>query len=257
MLTIVSPAKTLDFESKIPTEKFSSPAFLDRSRELTSTLKNASPQALCKLMGISKKLGELNAERYQNWSTPFSPENARQAIYAFKGDVYLGLEAEKFNDRDLNFAQKHLRILSGLYGLLKPLDLIQPYRLEMGTRLATSKGKDLYDFWGTSLSTALSADLRGQRNKTLINLSSNEYFKSIDHPEIQSKLIQPVFKDYSKGTYKVMSFFAKKARGMMSHFIIKNRIDTPAQLRDFDRDGYVYNPSLSNDNTWVFTRKGN
>lgn len=256
MLTIISPAKTLDLESPISTSKNTSPEFLKFSAELVDQLKSHSSSKLCKLMGVSKKLGELNAERYLNWSRPFTTENARQAIFAFKGDVYLGLEAEQFSERDLNFAQNHLRILSGLYGILKPLDLIQPYRLEMGTRLSTKAGKDLYAFWGERLAKSLKKELDSQRNKTLVNLSSNEYFKSVDLPVIDNPIIHPVFKDYSRGSYRVMSFFAKKARGLMSSYIVKNRIDQPKYIKDFDLDGYRYNPTLSVDNNWVFTRKG-
>ena len=206
-------------------------------------------------MGISPKLAQLNVQRFSDWKPPFNPSNAKQAILAFKGDVYMGLDAETYNARDFTFAQKNLRILSGLYGLLRPLDLIQPYRLEMGTRLENKRGKDLYDFWGDRITLHLVDELNHHRNKTLINLASNEYFKSVNTSLLPARLITPVFKDYSKGSYKVLSFFAKKARGAMASFIIKNRVSKPDELKDFDIDGYKFNLDLTIENQWVFTRK--
>jgi len=256
MLTIISPAKTLDFDTQIEFRDFSSPELLKFSSELVEILKKESPKELCKLMGISVKLGELNAERYKQWHQPFTEKNARPAILAFKGDVYLGLEAESLNRKDLDFAQKRLRILSGLYGVLKPLDLIQPYRLEMGTRLANPRGKNLYDFWADRLGTLLTEELSTHKNRTLINLASIEYFKALEYKPLPVKVIHPVFKDYSGGTYRVMSFFAKKARGMMSRYMIKNRIDKAEHLKDFDEDGYKFNNQLSTEDSWIFTRKG-
>ena len=197
MLTLLSPAKTLDFESKPITSKTSSAKLLARSEELIEIMRKQSPQNLTKLMGISPKLAELNIQRFKDWKRPFHPANAKQAILAFKGDVYIGLEAEEYSPRDLNFAQKNLRILSGLYGLLRPLDLIQPYRLEMGTRLYNKKGKDLYDFWGDAITQKIIEELSTHRNKTLINLASNEYFKSVTPELLPARLITPVFKDYS------------------------------------------------------------
>ena len=255
MLTVISPAKTLDFETKPHTRKLSQPIFLEQSAELIETMKQQSPKKLSKLMGISPKLAELNADRYQTWHTPFTKDNAKQAILAFKGDVYIGLAAEEYGERDFTFAQKHLRILSGLYGLLKPLDLIQPYRLEMGTKIKNPGGNDLYEYWNTTVSKTLSAELDSHRNKTLINLASIEYFKSIKPELLPGQVITPVFKDYKNGTYKILSFFAKKARGSMASFITKNRIGKPEDLKAFDVDGYRYNEDLSTDLNWVFTRK--
>lgn len=255
MITVISPAKTLDFETRAVTDKTSSPEHLKRSKELVEIMREKSPKELSKLMGISPKLAELNVERFQNWKPPFNTNNAKQAILAFKGDVYMGLDAESFSQRDFNFAQKNLRILSGLYGLLRPLDLIQPYRLEMGTKLSNKRGKDLYQFWNDELSRALADELAGHRNKTLINLASNEYFKALDPASLPGNLITPVFKDYNKGTYKVLAFFAKKARGQMAAFIVKNRINKPQDLKHFDVDGYRFNENFSTEDQWVFTRK--
>jgi hypothetical protein len=254
MLTVLSPAKTLDFETQSTTTTHSTPELLDSTRQLVSVLKKQSPGQLKKLMKISDLLANLNAQRYQELSLHLTPENAKQAILAFKGDVYLGLQAETFNQRDLNFAQKHLRILSGLYGVLKPLDLIQPYRLEMGTKLETSEGKNLYQFWGDTLIRKIEADLANQRSKVLVNLASNEYFKSLQTPH-GFRVINPVFKDYNNGAYKVLGFFAKKARGLMANYIVKNRINQADDLKSFDSDGYSFNKTLSNENNWVYTRK--
>jgi hypothetical protein len=255
MLTVISPAKTLDFESAPITQKTSKPNFLTQSKQLVGIMRQQSPKALVKLMGISPKLAELNIQRFHDWKPPFTPSNAKQALLAFKGDVYMGLDAEQFNSRDFTFAQKNLRILSGLYGLLRPLDLIQPYRLEMGTKLPTKRGRDLYDFWGDNITNCLVNEMSAHRNKTLVNLASNEYFKSINPALLPARLVTPVFKDYSKGRYKILSFFAKKARGAMAGFIVKNRINKPEDLKDFDVDGYRFNADLSIDDQWVFTRK--
>jgi cytoplasmic iron level regulating protein YaaA (DUF328/UPF0246 family) len=255
MLTVLSPAKTLDFETQSGTTTHSIPDFLDNTSELISVLRQQSPGQLKKLMKISDLLANLNAQRYQDWTLPLTMDNARQAILAFKGDVYLGLQADTFSQRDLNFAQKHLRILSGLYGVLKPLDLIQPYRLEMSTKLETSAGKNLYQFWGDSLTRKIEADLKGQRSKVLINLASNEYFKSLQTGKPGFKVINPVFKDYNNGSYKVLGFFAKKARGLMANYIIKNRVNQAEDLKSFNSDGYRFNKTLSNENNWVYTRK--
>ena len=255
MLTLLSPAKTLDFESKPITTKTSASTLLERSEELIGIMRKQSPQDLTKLMGISPKLAELNLQRFKDWKRPFHLTNAKQAILAFKGDVYIGLEAEGYSPRDLNFAQKNLRILSGLYGLLRPLDLIQPYRLEMGTRLKNKRGKDLYAFWGDDITQKIVEELSKHRNKTLINLASNEYFKSVSPELLPARLITPVFKDYNNGSYRVLSFFAKKARGAMASFIVKNRINRPEDIKEFNADGYRYDPDLTNSQQWVFTRK--
>lgn len=255
MLTVISPAKTLDFDTSPSTRKTSQPVFLAQSAELVETMRKQSPKNLSKLMGISPKLAELNADRFHSWHTPFTPDNAKQALLAFRGDVYLGLVAEEFSERDFTFAQKHLRILSGLYGVLKPLDLIQPYRLEMGTKIKNPGGRDLYEYWNETLTRAIAEELGGHRNKTLINLASIEYFKAVKPDLLPGQLITPVFKDYKNGTYKILSFFAKKARGSMASFIVRNRISKPEDIKAFDIDGYRFNEDLSSDADWVFTRK--
>jgi cytoplasmic iron level regulating protein YaaA (DUF328/UPF0246 family) len=255
MLTVISPAKTLDFVTPSTTNKHTNPDFLDHSSELIQILKKHPPKKLRTLMKISDKLAELNVQRYSEWSLPFTQENAKQAILAFKGEVYLGLEADELNSRDLNFAQKHLRILSGLYGVLKPLDLIQPYRLEMGAKLKNRAGQDLYHFWGDLLSTAIETELASHRSRVLINLASLEYFKSLRASNLSVDVINPVFKDYSNGRYRVLGFFAKKARGFMANYIIRNRINKAEDLKAFNTDGYKYNKTLSNDDHWVFSRK--
>ena len=255
MLTVISPAKTLDFDTPAATAKNSQPAFPEQTRELVSVMKEKTPKELSKLMGISPKLAELNVERFQQFKP--GKVQGKQALLAFKGDVYIGLDAESYTERDFTFAQKNLRILSGLYGLLKPLDLIQPYRLEMGTRLKTGQGDNLYAFWGERIGKALATELEGHRNKTLVNLASNEYFKAVNTEHLPGRLITPVFKDYSNGTYKILSFFAKKARGSMASFIVRNRISKPDDLKAFDIDGYQFNDAFSCDDEWVFTRKAN
>ncbi|MEC9084770.1 MAG: peroxide stress protein YaaA, partial [Pseudomonadota bacterium] len=207
MLMIISPAKTLDYESPLATETHTQPDFLDDACELIDQLKELEPHQVSNLMSISDKLGQLNAERFQTWHTPFTPDNARQAVLAFKGDVYTGLDAESFSSEDFSFAQKHLRILSGLYGLLKPLDLMQPYRLEMGTRFENTRGKDLYAFWGSKITEALN-QLLASDDKVLVNLASNEYFKSVQKKHLDARLVTPQFKDWKNGQYKMISFYA-------------------------------------------------
>ena len=205
-------------------------------------------------MGLSDKLGALNYERYQAWQRPFSPENAKQALLAFKGDVYQGLDAESMDAEDLAWAQNNLRILSGLYGLLRPLDLMQPYRLEMGTKFANQRGGDLYAFWGDLITRKINQHLEGSKEPVLLNLASNEYFKSVHPEKINAPIITPVFMDKKDDKYKIISFFAKKARGLMSAYIIKNRITDVERIKDFDSAGYSYNPAMSEGNKWVFTR---
>ena len=254
MLTVISPAKTLDFDNPPATSKSSLPAFPKQAKELISIMRTKSAKDLSSLMGISPKLAELNVERYQDFK-PRS-QHGKQAILAFKGDVYIGLDVEDYTERDFTFAQKNLRILSGLYGVLKPLDLIQPYRLEMGTKLSNARGANLYDFWNDRIGKALTNELAGHRNKSLINLASNEYFKAVQADKLAGKIITPVFKDYSNGSYRVLSFFAKKARGTMASFIVQNRINKPDDLKAFNEDGYMFNESFSSEEQWVFTRKG-
>lgn len=255
MLMVISPAKTLDFTTPPVIDKFSMPDFLDDSRALIEELRALSPADISGLMHISDKLGLLNFDRFQAFSTPFSPDNAKQAVLAFQGDVYTGLNASAFKARDFDFAQKHLRILSGLYGLLRPLDLIQPYRLEMGTKFKNARGDNLYQFWGESLTRALNQQLAEQNSRTLINLASNEYFKAIKPRQLKADIITPVFKDWKNGQYKIISFYAKKARGLMSAYIITNRIKDAEQIKAFDVDGYAFAPELSAEREWVFTRR--
>lgn len=255
MLMVISPAKTLDFASPSKTSTFTTPDFLDDAAELVDTLQEFSPAKLAKLMSISDKLAGLNAARYGSWSLPFEPDNAKQALLAFKGDVYTGLDADSFKAKDFKFAQQHLRILSGLYGLLRPLDLIQPYRLEMGTKLSNNKGKDLYSFWDNKITEQINKQLKKQKNPVLVNLASNEYFKSIKPKHLSGEVITPVFKEYKNGQYKVVALFAKKARGMMAAYIIKNKITEPENIKNFAVDGYRFNKKLSKGNEWVFSRK--
>lgn len=253
MLMIISPAKTLDYESPLATETHTQPDFLDDACELIDQLKELEPHQICNLMDISDKLGQLNAERFQNWHTPFTPDNARQAVLAFKGDVYTGLDAESFSEDDFQFAQKHLRILSGLYGLLKPLDLMQPYRLEMGTKFENTRGKDLYAFWGSKITKALNQQL-AEDDQVLVNLASNEYFKSVKKRELDARLITPQFKDWKNGKYKMISFYAKKARGLMCRYAIQNQINKAEDLKGFNLDGYYFSEDQSDNNNWVFLR---
>lgn len=253
MLMIISPAKTLDYESPLATETHTQPDFLDDACELIDQLKELEPHQVRNLMSISDKLGQLNAERFQTWHTPFTPDNARQAVLAFKGDVYTGLDAESFSNEDFSFAQKHLRILSGLYGLLKPLDLMQPYRLEMGTRFENTRGKDLYAFWGSKITEALN-QLLASDDKVLVNLASNEYFKSVQKKHLDARLVTPQFKDWKNGQYKMISFYAKKARGLMCRYAIQNRITQADDLKGFNLDGYYFSEDQSDNNNWVFLR---
>ena len=255
MLIIISPAKKLDFDSLPQTDDFTMPGCLEDSSELIETLREYSAKELEKLMHLSSNLAQLNHDRYHDWSLPFNPQNAKQSILTFKGDVYAGMNIESFSDHDLKLTQAHLRILSGLYGLLRPLDLMQPYRLEMGTRLKNGRGKNLYEFWGSRITDLLNKQLEDLGSETLINLASNEYFKAVKGKEVKGKIITPVFKEKKDDAYKIIGIYAKKARGMMSAFILKNKLDKVEQIKDFKEAGYVYNPELSSDIDWVFTRK--
>ncbi|MEH6443063.1 MAG: peroxide stress protein YaaA [Oceanospirillaceae bacterium] len=259
MQIVISPAKTLDFETPAITDTYSQAAFLDKSQSLIDNLEKKSVQDVASLMKLSDKLAALNVARFGSWQLPFTPDNAKQAILAFKGDVYTGLDAQTLNEQDFNFAQKHLRILSGLYGLLQPLDLIQPYRLEMGTKLKLQSKENLYQFWGSTLTNQinentakLSIDSKDQA--VLINLASNEYFKAVQPKALNARLITPIFKDQKNGQYKIISFFAKKARGMMVRYIIDKRITDASLLKGFDYAGYYYSPEQSSANDWVFLR---
>lgn len=257
MLVVISPAKTLDYETPPFLKDSSQPDFLDQSAQLIKELRALTPPQVSELMGISAKLGDLNFGRFLEWSTPFTPQNAKQAVLAFKGDVYTGLDAESLSKKDLLWAQDHLRILSGLYGLLRPLDLMQPYRLEMGTRFANQKGSNLYEFWGTRITEALNEYFAKEPSPVLVNLASNEYFKSVQPKKLAAEVITPVFKDWKSGKYKVISFYAKKARGLMTRYIIEHRLSDPEGLKQFDEDGYSYNAAMSSAKEWVFTRDGN
>jgi len=255
MLLVVSPAKNLDYESPLVTQKYSQPELLEHSQELIDQCIKLSPADISSLMGISDKLAGLNAARFGQWSQPFTPENARPAVLAFNGDVYTGLDAKTFSEADFEFAQQHMRILSGLYGLLKPLDLMQAYRLEMGSKLVNLRGTNLYQFWGELITNNLNQTLKEQGNEVLINLASNEYFKSVKKKNLNAEIITPAFKDWKNGQYKVISFFAKKARGLMARYIIENKLTNMEQLKEFDLAGYQYNADLTQGNDWVFTRK--
>ncbi|PHM66279.1 peroxide stress protein YaaA [Xenorhabdus stockiae] len=254
MLITISPAKTLDYESPLATKKYSQPALLEESKQLIDVCRTLTPAQISSLMGISDKLAGLNAARFGEWQPDFTPENARQAILAFKGDVYAGMQAETFSDADFDFAQSHLRMLSGLYGVLRPLDLMQPYRLEMGIKLENPRGKDLYKFWGDRITENLNAALEQQGDDVLVNLASDEYFKSVNTKKLAARIIKPVFLDEKNGKYKVISFYAKKARGLMSRFIIQNQLTDPTRLVEFSLEGYAFDESLSKENELVFKR---
>ena len=255
MLVIVSPAKKLDFESPLATTKASQPNLLEHSEQLIERCVKLSSDQIASLMKLSDKLAGLNAARFGEWSQPFTTENSRQAVLAFNGDVYSGLDAPSFSNDDFDFSQQHLRILSGLYGLLKPLDLMQAYRLEMGTKLDNSRGSNLYQFWGNIITDELNEVLAEQKSDILINLASNEYFKVVNKKLLNAKIITPQFKDWKNGQYKIISFYAKKARGLMARYIIQNQITDVEQLKSFDLAGYQYSSDLTQGNDLVFTRK--
>ncbi|MFA7504037.1 MAG: peroxide stress protein YaaA [Burkholderiaceae bacterium] len=255
MLIVLSPAKRLDFERPYTGESHGRPAMIAESRRLVELLRGHSPADLSRLMGISDSLATLNAARYEQWKTPFTPANAKPAMLAFAGDVYDGLQADSLDDAGLDWAQGHVRILSGLYGLLRPLDLIQAYRLEMGTRLPNERGPDLYSFWGPRIANALRRAMSDAGAKVLVNLASQEYFRSIDRSKWRAPIVQPVFEQWHGGKWKVISFDAKRARGAMTRFAIDQRLDGAEGLKDFDRDGYAFEPAVSDDLRWVFRRR--
>lgn len=254
MLTVISPAKTLDFDTPPITRRATQPRFLERAAELVEDARALSPDAIRELMGVSGELAELNHRRFRQWQRPFTRDNARQAILAFRGDVYAGLDADSLAADQLDFAQRHLRILSGLYGLLRPLDLIQPYRLEMGLKFANRGGANLYRFWGDSVAVELNRQLARSGSRVLVNLASNEYFRVLQGGALEASVITPVFLDLKNGEYKVISFFAKRARGRMARFIIDRSLDDPAELRHFRADGYRYDRARSTAQAPVFTR---
>lgn len=254
MLTVLSPAKTLDYESKLPTRKFSTPRMTEETRELVGVMATKTPADLRGLMDISDELAQLNHERFQTFETEFNRSNSRPAVVAFKGDVYMGLNVDEFGERDFTYAQKHLRILSGLYGVLRPLDLMQPYRLEMGTALETDYGDDLYGYWGSKITDSLNADLEQYRTKVLINLASKEYFSAVRPDELDAKIVSPVFRDFNRGEYRIISFFAKRARGEMAAWMIRNKIKSVRGLREFGGMGYQYSQAHSTSTKPTFIR---
>lgn len=254
MLLVISPAKTLDYDTPPVIDQATEPRFLEHSEQLIEVLREQSPQAIAELMKLSDKLASLNVARYGSWEPKPTPKNSKQAVLAFKGDVYTGLDAESFDADDFAFAQDHLRMLSGLYGLLRPLDLMQPYRLEMGTKLSNPRGKDLYQFWGERISEWLNQDLAAQGDDVLLNLASQEYFGAVKPKALKARVIDTVFKDQKNGQYKIISFYAKKARGLMARYVIKERLRDPEGLKDFNLDGYYYDATSSSADKLVFLR---
>lgn len=259
MIFVISPAKALDYETAPTTSVFSQPDFLDDAAELIDILQKCTPADIAGLMSLSDKLASLNVARYASWSRPFAPDNAKQALLAFNGDVYEGMNAATLNEEALAWAQDHLRILSGLYGLLRPLDLMQAYRLEMGTRLSNPRGKDLYAFWGeritAELNRLLTAERDAGREAVLVNLASEEYFKSVKPKLLKGRLVSPVFEDWKDGRYKIISFYAKRARGLMSRYAIEHRVADVEALKAFDSEGYAYTAEASDGDSWVFRRR--
>jgi len=254
MLAVISPAKRLDFTAPWKTARQSLPAFMEESQQLIEVLREKSPADIARMMKLSTDLADLNYQRYADWAPDFSPKNAKPAALAFRGDVYLGLDADTLSNRDFSWAQKHLRILSGLHGLLRPLDLIQPYRLEMGTALKTEQGKDLYSFWRAKITRAMNEAIAAQSQPVLLNLASNEYFSAVCADELDARIITPTFKDLKNGRYKFLSFYAKHARGLMARYFIDNRVSTLKALREFNLEGYYFSASQSRGDNWVFLR---
>ncbi|MGC9421743.1 peroxide stress protein YaaA [Vibrio sp.] len=254
MLIVVSPAKTLDYESPLPSQSYTQPELIEYSQALIDVCRQLTPEDIARLMKVSDKIAGLNVARFAQWSEHFSFENARQAIFAFKGDVYTGLAADSLSDEGLAFAQQHLRILSGLYGVLKPLDLMQPYRLEMGTKLDNPRGSNLYQFWGEIITDKLNEAIQAQGDHVLINLASNEYFKAVKVNQLDAQVITPIFKDHKNGQYKVISFYAKKARGMMARYIIDEQISSVQALTQFNVAGYYFDEQESTPTELVFKR---
>lgn len=254
MIAVISPAKKLNFNAESPIKAFTQCDFLDESKKLVDKAKDYTVDDIMKLMSVSENIANLTVQRFQDWKLPFDEQNAKQAALAFNGDTYTGLDAETFSQDDFNYSQEHLRILSGLYGLLRPLDLIQPYRLEMGTTMNNSKGKNLYEFWGTKISEQLNRDINNNKSKYIVNCASDEYFKVIDFPTLNVPVIKPIFKDVKNGVPKVISFFAKRARGMMSKYIIKNRVQSIDDLHGFNDNGYAFQSDQSENHELVYIR---
>ncbi|APU48936.1 peroxide stress protein YaaA [Acinetobacter junii] len=254
MLALISPAKTLDYETALPTDTYTQPRLLEQSQQLIDVCRKLSATEIASLMTVSEKIANLNVERFRDWNAEFNFSNARQALFAFKGDVYTGLDAYHLKDQDIDFAQQHLRMLSGLYGLLRPLDLMMPYRLEMGTKLKNTRGNNLYEFWGSIITDQINQDLAEIDAKLLVNLASDEYYKSVNEKKIQAEIIKPVFLDQKNGKYKVISFYAKKARGLMARYLIENKLSQVEQLKAFDSEGYYFDAESSSDKELVFKR---
>lgn len=254
MITILSPTKSLNFTEKLEVEKFSQPVFQKESQEIMNTCKQLSENEIKKLMNISNKLLETTYARIHSWQNSFDSQNSRQAMLSYSGEVFNGLQAQTLSIKDLEFAQNHVRILSGLHGILHPLDLIQPYRLEMQTKLEIGKYKNLYQFWGDKILNSINEELENHKTKVLINLASNEYSKAVNLKKIKGKIITPVFKELKGNELKLITIYAKKARGLMTRFIIENRIDNPEYLKAFDTEGYLFSENYSNEKEWVFVR---
>ncbi|MDQ9009514.1 peroxide stress protein YaaA [Acinetobacter gerneri] len=254
MLALISPAKTLDYQSTLPTDEHTLPRLLQQSQQLIDVSRKLSASQIASLMSVSEKIANLNVERFRDWDSDFDLSNARQAIFAFKGDVYTGLDAYHLDEKDFKFAQKHLRMLSGLYGLLRPLDLMMPYRLEMGTRLENPRGHNLYEFWGDIITNLINEDLEQAGSNVLVNIASDEYYKSVKESKIKAEIIKPVFLDQKNGKYKVISFYAKKARGLMARFIIENQLSSIEDLKSFNTDGYYFEAASSLAGELVFKR---
>ena len=254
MLIVLSPAKSLDYKTPVKVKAPTLPEFVSESAKLIADLKKLAPQDIAKLMGISDQLAILNVGRYRDWSKKFTEENSKPAIYAFDGDVYDGFDVKTLDAKSVQFAQDHIRILSGLYGALKPLDLMQPYRLEMGTSFKNARGKDLYAFWGSRVTDAMKKILEKQKQPVLLNLASEEYFKVLQPKELDCQVISPVFQDAKDGKYKIISFYAKRARGLMARYVVENRITDPADIEGFNLDGYKYYAAESKVDKPVFRR---
>lgn len=255
MLFVISPAKSLDYESPPPIDRATQPAFLDRSAELVDVMRGFTPSGLSELMKVSDKIAALNVARFEHWSTPFNRKNAKASVFAFNGDVYDGLDAGSLDAEAIDYAQAHLRILSGLYGVLRPLDLMQPYRLEMGTRVENPHGRNLYEFWGDVPTDAINKVLKGMKPAVLVNLASEEYFKVIRPESVKGRIVTPVFEDWKGGRYKIISFHAKRARGRMVRYAIDHRLTSVAGLKGFDCDGYAFDANASDEDRWVFRRR--
>lgn len=254
MIIVISPAKKLDFKSIAPTQKHTTPAFLDKSAILIEELRKFSPSDLAILMNISSDIANFAFERYSQWRTPFDTGNAKQAVFAFNGDVYRSMGTDDFSDDDIDYAQNHLRIISGLYGLLRPLDLIQPYRLEMGIKFRIAGDKNLYQFWSNTITMAINELIENDNQKVLVNLASNEYFKAVDTGRLKGKVVSPVFREYRDGMFKSVGILAKRARGLMTRHIIKNKLADIEEIKLFNPNGYAYTEDLSTEHEWVFTR---